>query len=596
GEPACVWHRLMLDACIPPGAAVDVYTRAADDWRELTLVDWLSAPELDAFGIRDAAAAAEAAAASAARDERELAEWRPEPAPYLRGDGPELPYLPRESGAAAAAGRGTWELLFQRARGRYLQIRLVLRGNGRVTPRVRALRAWYPRFSYLDQYLPAVYREDPQSASFLDRFLANVEGIFTATEDRIAAAQLLFDVASAPPEALDWLGGWFGVAMDPSWEDERRRLFLRHAMDFYAARGTVRGVQMALRLALDECVDDRLFAAPGGAARRASPVRVVERFRARRTPRALLGDVGTAVPGPRRVDAAARWRPALGGAELLRRFREALPGEAELPVSAAAAPAGWRAFAERELGFVPGAGAAERGSWRRFLQRRHGTVGAVNVAHGSAWASLDDVRLPADEPASPGLAADWRDFLAHTPGWERRRWQEFLARRYRGAAALNGAWRTHWSALAAVSLPDALPPDGVPLADWFQFEGTVLAMHAAAHRFTVMLPVPRGARADAPAQRRRLALARAVLDLEKPAHTVYDVRYYWAMFRLGEARLGDDTLIDAGGRSPALMPPMVLGEGYLAEAHLAARPGDDAPERVLLGRDRVGRSGRLGGP
>src|SRR6185436_19512053 len=181
-------------------------------------------------------------------------EWRKEPSPRMRGDGPELPYLPRESGA----GRGTWELLFQEARGRYLQIKLVLRGDARTTPRIRALRAWYPRFSYLSNYLPAVYREDSESASFLDRFLANIEGTSTTIEDRIASAQILFDVASAPPDALDWLGRWFGVAMDPSWEDDRRRLFLRHAMEFFAARGTVRGLQIALRLALDECVDDRL--------------------------------------------------------------------------------------------------------------------------------------------------------------------------------------------------------------------------------------------------------------------------------------------------------------------------------------------------
>lgn len=506
GEPGCVWHRLMLDACVPPGTELDVLTRASDDKTQL--------------------------------DEHDSLEWRREPSPRMRGDGAEIPYWPRESGA----GRGTWELLFQEARGRYLQIKLLLRGDARSTPRIRALRAWYPRFSYLSNYLPAVYREDSESASFLDRFLANIEGTSTTIEDRIASAQILFDVASAPPEALDWLGRWLGVAMDPSWEDDRRRLFLRHAMDFFAARGTIHGLQLALRLALDECVDDRLFLPPGRTSRAAKPLRIIERFRARRTPRALLGDTEAAVPlSPQAVTTVAmnKWRPSHGGAELHRRYREAftLPVDTEFPLTGGASSAAWEQFAEATLGFVPRARASDTS-----------------------------------------------------------RWQEFLARRYRSTEALNSAWQANWSSFSSVDLPDRLPADGPALVDWYQFEGTVLAMHRTAHRFTVMLPVRKNSRADVPARQRRMALARKVLDLEKPAHTVYDMRFYWAMFRLGEARLGDDTLLDHGSRSPELMAPMVLGEGYLAEAFLSAPAGLDAPDRLQLGRDRIDRSARVGGP
>ena len=124
----------MLDACIPPEAEVMVWSRAANDQRELA-----------------------------------LAEWQPEPQPYLRGNGSELPFAPRSS--KEIKGLGTWELLFQNARGRFLQLQIRLAGNGRTTPRLRALRAYYPRFSYLNHYLPAVYREDGESAWFLDRFL-----------------------------------------------------------------------------------------------------------------------------------------------------------------------------------------------------------------------------------------------------------------------------------------------------------------------------------------------------------------------------------------------------------------------------------------
>jgi phage tail-like protein len=587
GEAACVWHRLMLDGCIAPGTSVDVFTRASDDWRELILTDWLSPLERDALGAPVFPEPGDPTS------EDELVEWQQEPSPHLRPNGSELPYLPGDD----SAYRGTWELLFQRARGRYLQVRLVLRGDGRSTPRIRALRLWYPRFSYLDRYLPAVYREDAPSSSFLDRFLANFEGTFTTIENRIAAAQMLFDAATAPPDALDWLGRWFGVAFDPSWDESRRRLFLRHAVDFFALRGTVRGLQLALRLALDECVDDTVFEQPARNARGAAPVRMIERFRSRRTPRALVGDVSIGVPGPRPIDPAARWEPASGAAELHRRYRAALtlPAGTEFPLGSAGAPAGWQSFAADTLGFVPRASETDRSKWQRFLQGRYSSVAALNVKHAAAWPSFDAVRLPSDRPSAAAIA-DWNAFLDEVPSRQRRLWHDFLARRYRTAAALNAAWRTHWPAIASVPLPDRVPTDNIPLSDWFQFEGTALAMHRTAHRFSVLLPIPRHLRSDTPAQQRRVALAALVLDLEKPAHTTYDLRFYWAMFRLGEARLGDDTLIDYGSRAPELMGPMVLGQDYLGEAFLAPAAGADAPERLAIGRDRIGRSTRVGGP
>jgi phage tail-like protein len=585
GDPGCVWHRLMLDACIPSGAGVDVWSRASDDWRDLTLPEWLEPAERRARGVLTVTDPLDV------RSEFDLAEWQSEPTPRPRSDGPELPYL------SAPPGLQTFELLFQRARGRYLQVKLVLWGDGRSTPRLRALRAWYPRFSYLDRYLPAVYRDDDVSASFLDRFLANFEGMFTTIEDRIAAAQMLFDVRSAPADTLEWLAQWFGVAIDPDWSEDKRRLFIRHASEFFAVRGTTRGLQIALRLALDDCVDDRLFTQPDAARRRAAPVRIIERFRAWRTPASLVGDVTTAVPAPQVLDPAARWKPSLGGGELHRRYRDAFatgPGT-EFPLVASAAPDGWAAFAEQTLGFVPRTGAAERGRWQEFLQRQHGSISALNAAHQTSWPTFAAVPLPAQEPTRDEVKTDWQKFLV-TPHRDRERWHAFLARRYRTIGALRAAWGRNWSRFASVAIPDRVPADGAALADWFQFEGTVIAMHGTAHRFTVLLPVPKHLRTDTSAQQRRLARAKAVLDLEKPAHTVYDTRFYWALFRLGQARLGDDTLIDQGSRSPELMGPMVLGEGYLAEAYLAAHPGDPAPDRLLIGRDRIGRSTRIGGP
>ena len=84
-----------------------------------------------------------------------------------------------------------------------------------------------PTLSYLEKYLPRVYQENPSSASFLDRFLANFEGIYTTIEDRIAAVQCRFDPQTAPAGDLEYLASWIGVALDASWDESKQRIFLR---------------------------------------------------------------------------------------------------------------------------------------------------------------------------------------------------------------------------------------------------------------------------------------------------------------------------------------------------------------------------------
>jgi phage tail-like protein len=559
-EPDCVWHRLMLDACIPPETEVSVASRAANDERELA-----------------------------------LAEWRPEPRLYQRASGSELPFVSGER-------YGTWELLLQNARGRFLQLRLELRGNGRTTPRLRALRAYYPRFSYLDRYLPAVYREEQQSASFLDRFLANFEGFYTTIEDRIAAAQMLFDVRSAPPDALAWLTGWFGTALDPAWDGRRTRLFIKNAMRLFQMRGTIRGLQTALRLSLEECVDESLFdeskrAAPSS---RAGGIRIVEKFRTRRTPAVVLGDPTGGQEGPRFVTLSGRWSPSQGGEDLRRRYADFIGGSAsESPPrdftltapSDLAEAATWRQFTHDALGFTPTAAGRERTLWQSFLAGRYEGVAKLNDAYKTSFNSFADVPLPDDMPPVGARRLDWQEFLGATEGsadaYGRKRWREFLARRYHNVGALNAAHGKGWRSFALVSLAERLPADGQPLLDWYQFESAVLPMGESAHRFTVLLPLPPSASYDAAEQQRRIELATRIVRLEKPAHTVFDVKFYWQLFRLGEARLGEDTLLDLGSRAPDLMSPLAVGRGRLTEGYLAPGHPRDVADRQVLGRDRL---------
>lgn len=621
-EPGCVWHRLFLDACIPPESSVTVESRAADSLMELPLVSWSA-----------------------------------EPLPYLRTDGPELPF--RATAPAGPEGQsGSWELLFQNAVGRYLQLRVTLRGNGRITPRVRALRAYYPRFSYLREYLPAAYREDTGSAWFVDRFLANVEGTFTTIEDRIADAQLLFDTGTVPAEFLEWLAGWMGAALDASWSESKKRFFLSHAMEMFAGRGTRDGLIRALRLALEDCADPGLFAsAPASAASAAVPstpcttvatqqtlamksstpepvkgcgcgggaaagsmlegaateaygggrftVRVVEQFLTRDAPGVAFGDTGD-LAGPGTTTTVLEWTPAQGAEPLHTRWREwlearyveidALKAAWGLPIPRGGTSARKAVAAAGTAGTI----AAETAGSGRTV----GTAGTGGSGPSSAtlttsepdYLGFDDPRLtlPVTAPANAAKAADWTLFLREGLGFtwaipdargDLALWRDFLARRYRQPADLNRAWArpperavTSWDTLA---YPDALPEQRAELADWITFVSVVVPMRRGAHRFTVLVPVAPGDGREA--QRQRRDLARRIALLEKPAHTVVETRLYWAAFRVGEARLGTDTLLGQGSRFTAL----VLDRGELAAAYLGWTEPWNVRGRMVVGRDPV---------
>ena len=482
-EPGCVWHRLTLDAILPPETSVAVWSMAADE-----------------------------------EDELELGEWSPEPAPIARSAGAEIPFV--DLGPYA-----THELLFQRAQGRYLRLRLELRGDGRSSPRLRALRAWFPRFSYLERYLPGVYREDPVSASFLDRYLANVEGLSTEIEGRMAAAQVLLRPETVPPDWLDWLASWFDLALDPMWDDARRRLFLANAMQFFSTRGTLRGVEIALRFVLDACVDENVFADTRPPA--LATARIVESYRTRRTPGVVYGDPTD--PEPRLVVTTPRWTPDQGREVLEAGYAAYLEGEGLPGGGYPVADPGdetsdaWRAFSQAALGAVPRIPAAA--VWQAFLSRRYPNAGAAAKAHG----------------------------LAAPPGW------------------------------GGLAPPAELPGDGGALLDWYQFQTVVLPMRRKAHRFSVLLPWPLRV-VDAAGQEldhvRLRELAKRIADVQKPAHTICDVKFFWAAFRVGEARLADDTLLASGSRVPELVEPAVLGREYVGAAALAGPVATDELRRV----------------
>jgi phage tail-like protein len=160
-----------------------------------------------------------------------------------------------------------------------------LRGNTRVSPRVKCLRAEHPSHDYLRR-LPKTFSRDQPAASFLLRYLAMFEGFLGETEARGVDRDLLLDPRSAPDECIPWLASFVGLMLDERWAaapsargqtpNDARREFIREAVWLFRYRGTLPGLKRFIEIYTGV------------------PVIIIEHYRMRGIGAAVLGDTGAA--------------------------------------------------------------------------------------------------------------------------------------------------------------------------------------------------------------------------------------------------------------------------------------------------------------
>lgn len=246
GVPRCIWHRVRVDADIPPGTTVSV-----------------------------AVATAESPAGPPQGQNGQF--WNSFPA------GAPHPLDWQEVSTDT-------DFLIRQPAGRYLYLRLRLESqDGSATPRVRRVRIDFPRATSLD-LLPAIYRQDTDSADFTARFLALFDASIADLDNAIERAPALLDAGGVPDDVLPWLARFLGLALDPAWEPARRRAVLRALPELYRRRGTLAGLKLAFRLVFDvEPAIEELALARGWAAfDRRSRIGATRLF-GRRRARAQLG-------------------------------------------------------------------------------------------------------------------------------------------------------------------------------------------------------------------------------------------------------------------------------------------------------------------
>ncbi|MFE7132058.1 phage tail protein I [Streptomyces sp. NPDC057638] len=204
GISRCRWHRVRVDADLPPGTTLSVAVVVSEDGHYAP-TDW-------------------------------------------------------QHGAASAT-----DFLIDQPPGRFLRLRLTLTGDGAATPVVRRIRLDFPRVTSAD-LLPPAFRQDPVADDFTERFLSLFDASLADLDRVIERYPALLDPAGVPDRVLPWLAGLLGLSFEAGWSAATRRELIATAPALYRRRGTPWALREAVRIVfgtepvVDELPADRRWA------------------------------------------------------------------------------------------------------------------------------------------------------------------------------------------------------------------------------------------------------------------------------------------------------------------------------------------------
>lgn len=93
-------------------------------------------------------------------------------------------------------------------------------------------------------YLPAMLQAD----EFCVRFTEGLDPVLAPVLSTIDNIDAYVDPWLTPADFLDWLAGWFGLELDATWPEERRRGLVANALELGRWRGTVVGLALLVEL------------------------------------------------------------------------------------------------------------------------------------------------------------------------------------------------------------------------------------------------------------------------------------------------------------------------------------------------------------
>lgn len=234
GNPDTWWDRIYLDASIPAGCQLQIRVLAYEDYENL--------PN----------------------------DWQTQPAACKLPIASEIPFY-QSRYDYQHAHQGLYEILLQRSggevrdiRGRYLQLEIVMYGDGRHTPTIDCLRVTYPRISWQENFLPPLFHQqqsvtgdgvsDANGADVRERILSIFDGMFSPIEKRIAAAECWLLPQASPQQHLPVLASILGAKLPPHWPQQRQRIWIACLSELQRWKGSYAGLCLAVDIATDGAV------------------------------------------------------------------------------------------------------------------------------------------------------------------------------------------------------------------------------------------------------------------------------------------------------------------------------------------------------
>jgi phage tail-like protein len=101
------------------------------------------------------------------------------------------------------------------------------------------------------RYLPGIFHGN----DFFGRYLQIFETLWEPQEWRVDHMHMYIDPRTAPAGMIDWLAGWFDLAINAHWPESRRRRLLAEAADLYRWRGTRYGMTRMIEVCADVTPD-----------------------------------------------------------------------------------------------------------------------------------------------------------------------------------------------------------------------------------------------------------------------------------------------------------------------------------------------------